>query len=187
MNKPLNIALAAVAAAMLLAACGKKESTTPSPTSSTSAPTSSASTSPAPGTTASAPGAESTPSSSATSPMAAASASPSGNAAAAAAGPGASASAPGAAATTTASAGGGEGTYNTTCVACHGAGVAGAPKFGDKADWGPRIAQGKQVLYTHAIQGFQGQKGVMPPKGGAANLSDDDVKAAVDYMVSKAG
>ena len=71
-------------------------------------------------------------------------------------------------------------------MACHGTGVAGAPKIGDKADWGPRVAQGKQVLYDHAIKGFTGQKGAMPPKGGATQLSDDEVKAAVDYMVSKA-
>ena len=70
-------------------------------------------------------------------------------------------------------------------MACHGAGVAGAPKIGDKADWGPRIAQGKDTLYTHATQGFTGKKGTMPPKGGAANLSDEEVKAAVDYMVAR--
>jgi cytochrome c5 len=186
-----GIALAGIAAATLaLAACGKGESPTSPPTPSTSPgtsattppPSSSASTSPAPGA------ASSSPSSSASAspaPTAAASASPSGNAAAAAAGPGASASAPGAA-VTTASAGGGEDTYNKTCMACHAAGVAGAPKIGDKADWGPRVAQGKQVLYDHAIKGFTGQKGAMPPKGGAAQLSDDEVKAAVDYMVSKA-
>ena len=71
-------------------------------------------------------------------------------------------------------------------MACHGAGVAGAPKLGDKADWGPRIAQGNDTLYQHAIQGFQGKKGVMPPKGGNTALPDDQVKAAVDYMVSQA-
>ena len=64
--------------------------------------------------------------------------------------------------------------------------VAGAPKVGDKAAWGPRIAQGKDTLYTHALQGFQGKKGVMPPKGGQAQLADADVKSAVDYMVSQA-
>lgn len=68
---------------------------------------------------------------------------------------------------------------------CHAAGVAGAPKPGDKADWGPRIAQGKDTLYKHAIEGFTGAKGMMPAKGGAANLSDADVKAAVDYMADK--
>lgn len=76
--------------------------------------------------------------------------------------------------------------YDSACQACHAAGVAGAPKLGDKADWGPRIAQGNAKLYEHALKGFQGKKGVMPPKGGFAHLADADVKAAVDYMVSKA-
>lgn len=76
--------------------------------------------------------------------------------------------------------------YDKTCVACHLAGVAGAPKFGDKAMWAPRIAQGMDTLYTHSIKGFQGKAGVMPPKGGNMALSDAEVKAAVDYMVSNA-
>jgi cytochrome c5 len=76
--------------------------------------------------------------------------------------------------------------YDSACQACHAAGVAGAPKLGDKADWGPRIAQGNAKLYEHSLKGFQGKKGVMPPKGGFAHLADADVKAAVDYMVSKA-
>lgn len=79
----------------------------------------------------------------------------------------------------------GEATYNTACAACHTAGVAGAPKLGDKANWGPRIAQGNAKLYEHSIKGFQGKKGFMPAKGGNASLADADVKAAVDYMVSK--
>jgi len=73
--------------------------------------------------------------------------------------------------------------YDTACFACHGAGIAGAPKLGDKAAWSARIGQGSSVLYEHAIKGFQGKAGVMPPKGGSA-LSDADVKAAVDYMVA---
>jgi len=73
--------------------------------------------------------------------------------------------------------------YDTACIACHDAGIAGAPKFGDKAAWSARIAQGSSVLYDHAIKGFQGKAGVMPPKGGSA-LPDADVKAAVDYMVA---
>jgi cytochrome c5 len=73
--------------------------------------------------------------------------------------------------------------YDTACFACHGAGIAGAPKFGDKAAWSARIGQGSPVLYEHAIKGFQGKAGVMPPKGGSA-LPDADVKAAVDYMVA---
>ncbi|MFL6624061.1 MAG: c-type cytochrome [Sulfurifustaceae bacterium] len=80
----------------------------------------------------------------------------------------------------------GKSIYDGTCVACHAAGVAGAPKFGDKAAWKPRIAQGKDTLYQHAIKGFQGKTGMMPPKGGNTALPDADVKAAVDYMVSKA-
>lgn len=80
----------------------------------------------------------------------------------------------------------GEDVYKQTCAACHAAGVAGAPKLGDSADWQPRIAQGKDVLYEHSIKGFSGKKGVMPPKGGNLSLSDDQVKAAVDYMVSQA-
>ena len=80
----------------------------------------------------------------------------------------------------------GKATYESTCVACHGAGIAGAPKFGDAAAWKDRIAQGKPKLYEHALKGFQGKAGVMPPKGGNTGLPDADVKAAVDYMVSKA-
>jgi cytochrome c5 len=75
--------------------------------------------------------------------------------------------------------------YDTTCVACHAAGVAGAPKLGDKAAWAPRIAQGADTLHTHAIKGFQGKAGMMPPKGGNMSVKDEDVKAAVDYMVSQ--
>lgn len=80
----------------------------------------------------------------------------------------------------------GQTVYSQTCAACHAAGIAGAPKLGDKADWGPRIAQGTDVLYTHALQGFTGKKGTMPPKGGNTTIADADVKAAVDYMVAQA-
>ncbi len=80
----------------------------------------------------------------------------------------------------------GKATFDKTCQVCHGAGVAGAPKVGDKADWGPRIAQGKDTLYAHALQGFTGKKGMMPPKGGNTTLADAEVKAAVDYMVAQA-
>ena len=69
--------------------------------------------------------------------------------------------------------------YNTVCAGCHGAGVMGAPKFGDKGAWGGRIGQGMATLNNHAINGFKG----MPARGGAASLSDDEVKAAVQYMV----
>ena len=75
--------------------------------------------------------------------------------------------------------------YNSTCALCHAAGVGGAPKPGDKADWGPRIAQGKETLYKHSIEGFTGAKGLMPPRGSGASLSDDEVKAAVDFMADQ--
>ena len=78
----------------------------------------------------------------------------------------------------------GKSVYGKTCSLCHAAGVAGAPKPGDKADWGPRIAQGNDVLYKHALEGFTGAKGMMPPRGAAPSLSDEEVKAAVDYMVA---
>lgn len=93
--------------------------------------------------------------------------------------------APTPAAQQTAAAGGGanagEALYKQTCVACHGAGVAGAPKFGDKAAWAPRVKQGIDTLVQHAIAG----KGAMPPRGGSS-ASDADVRAAVQYMVNAA-
>ena len=75
--------------------------------------------------------------------------------------------------------------YGNVCSMCHAAGVAGAPKPGDKADWGPRIAQGNDVLYKHALEGFTGKKGMMPARGGSTTLSDEEVKAAVDFMVAQ--
>lgn len=96
------------------------------------------------------------------------------------------AGAPPSAAVATADAGdSGAGVYNKTCSICHAAGVGGAPKPGDKADWGPRIGQGKDVLYKRAIEGFTGAKGMMPPRGGNPALKDDEIKAAVDFMVAK--
>jgi cytochrome c5 len=77
----------------------------------------------------------------------------------------------------------GKALYNSACIACHGAGIAGAPKVADKAAWAPRIQQGNAVLYEHAIKGYQGKAGVMPPKGGST-APDADVKAAVDFMVA---
>jgi len=71
--------------------------------------------------------------------------------------------------------------YQSVCVACHGSGVLGAPKLGDKAAWKPRLAQGLSTLDEHAIKGIRG----MPPKGANPSLSDGDVSAAVDYMVSQ--
>ncbi len=72
--------------------------------------------------------------------------------------------------------------YEGGCVVCHGAGIAGAPKFGDKAAWAPRIKTGMDTLYATAIKG----KGAMPPKGGNPALTDEQMKAAVDYMVAAA-
>lgn len=79
----------------------------------------------------------------------------------------------------------GEEVFKSTCVACHGTGLAGAPKFGDKALWAPRIAQGNDTLHKHAIEGYTGKTGVMPAKGGLTSVTDASIIAAVDYMVSK--
>jgi len=79
----------------------------------------------------------------------------------------------------------GESIYTSKCIACHGAGIAGAPKLGDKAAWDARIAKGNAVLSQHAIEGFKGTTGFMPPKGGHITLSDDEVSLAVQYMVSQ--
>lgn len=114
----------------------------------------------------------------ASAPQAAAPAAP----AAAPATPAPAAAAPAAAAAPQAAAGDvGKKVYDSTCQMCHAAGVAGAPKFGDKAAWAPRIAEGKAKMYDIALHG----KGAMPPKGTYAG-SDDDVKAAVDYMAAAA-
>jgi cytochrome c5 len=87
------------------------------------------------------------------------------------------------AATKTAAAGaGGKGVYDKVCTACHAAGIAGAPKFGDKAAWAARLKDGMPHVYEIALKG----KGAMPPKGGNPALSDAEVKAAVDYMVAAA-
>lgn len=104
-------------------------------------------------------------------------------AAPAAAAPAAGGAAPAPAATPAAAAAlDGKAVYEKVCAMCHGAGIAGAPKSGDKAAWGPRIAQGKTTLYTNAIKGIR----AMPAKGGNAALSDAEVKAAVDVLVGMA-
>ena len=94
------------------------------------------------------------------------------------------AAAPAAATAAVAAAGGGDGkgTYEKACSVCHASGVAGAPKFGDKAAWKPRIATGADALHNSALKG----KNAMPPKGGMADLPDGDVVAAVDYMMKTA-
>jgi len=76
--------------------------------------------------------------------------------------------------------------YNAACIACHGPGIGGAPLFGDAAAWTARIAQGRDTLKEHALQGYSGGAGYMPPKGGRADLSDAEIEAAVDYMVDEA-
>lgn len=73
-----------------------------------------------------------------------------------------------------------------SCAACHTAGIAGAPTLGVADVWADRIAKGIDTLYQNAINGYQGESGYMPPKGGNMALSDDAVKAAVDYMVEAA-
>jgi cytochrome c5 len=75
--------------------------------------------------------------------------------------------------------------YNSACVACHGSGAAGAPMMGDQDAWAPRIAKGMDVLNQHAIEGFQGETGFMPPKGGRTDLPDEAVIAGVEYMVEE--
>jgi len=72
--------------------------------------------------------------------------------------------------------------YKSVCHVCHDAGIAGAPKFGDKAAWAARTTAGMNVVYDRALKGYKG----MPPKGTCMTCSDDDIKAVVDYMVAKA-
>jgi len=77
----------------------------------------------------------------------------------------------------------GKAVYDKVCVACHSAGIAGAPKFGDAKDWAPRIKTGIDTLYQSALKG---KAPAMPAKGGATDMADEDIKAAVDYMVAAA-
>jgi cytochrome c5 len=76
--------------------------------------------------------------------------------------------------------------YEQVCSACHGLGIAGAPKAGDAAAWGPRIAKGKTVLYDHALHGFSGQAGTMPAKGNRLDIPDALIEQGVDHMISLA-
>ena len=75
--------------------------------------------------------------------------------------------------------------YNSACLSCHGAGIAGAPILGDAAAWAPRVAQGVDLLKEHAIDGYTGAVGFMPAKGGRVDLSDQEVADAVEYMVGE--
>lgn len=75
--------------------------------------------------------------------------------------------------------------YNAACLACHGPGIAGAPRTGEAGDWTARLDQGMDIIYRHAIEGYTGSAGYMPPKGGRTDLSDDEVIAAVDFMIAE--
>ena len=75
--------------------------------------------------------------------------------------------------------------YDTGCVACHGAGIAGAPRVGDSDAWADRIGAGLDNMIANAIDGFQGSQGMMPAKGGNPSLSDEEIEAAVEYMVAE--
>ncbi len=77
----------------------------------------------------------------------------------------------------------GKSVYDKACFICHTTGVTGAPKPGDADNWASRTAKGLDTLYSNAIKGFQGETGIMPPKGGNLLLSNEDVMAAVDYLV----
>ena len=79
----------------------------------------------------------------------------------------------------------GAATYEQACAACHATGIAGAPKVGDAGAWGPRIAQGKDTLYKHALEGYTGAAGLMPAKGGRVDLPDDLIRQAVDHIVAQ--
>ena len=196
--KKLTLAATALAVAAMLTGCGRNDdsattaSTSPEP--STSVPSSSDSS-----TTATAPSSSDstsmatapTPSETGSANMASApstglSTDSSGSMASSSSGTGTPATDAGAGnAAAMGAAGSGQTVYTSTCAMCHAAGITGAPKPGDKEDWKPRIAQGKDTLYKHAIGGFQGKKGMMPPKGGNTSIADADVKAAVDYMVDQ--
>ena len=75
--------------------------------------------------------------------------------------------------------------YESLCTACHGFGIAGAPVLGDAADWTSRLDKGIDQVYENAIRGFSGERGVMPPKGGFSHLTDQQIRAIVDYMVEQ--
>ncbi len=74
--------------------------------------------------------------------------------------------------------------YAQVCSSCHGLGLVGAPKAGDAAAWGPRIAKGKNVLYDHALHGFTGSAGTMPAKGNRPDIPDAIIEEGVDQLTS---
>ncbi len=76
--------------------------------------------------------------------------------------------------------------YNEICIACHvPPGIGGAPALGDGDAWAPRIAQGKDTLIDHALNGYSGSTGIMPRKGGRTDLSDEEIIAAIEYMLEQ--
>jgi cytochrome c5 len=79
----------------------------------------------------------------------------------------------------------GKSVYSQSCALCHDSGIGGAPVVGNAAEWSDRVAAGASTLYTHAIDGFQGQAGMMPPRGGFAQLSDTEVRQAVDFIMEQ--
>jgi cytochrome c5 len=78
----------------------------------------------------------------------------------------------------------GERVFKQVCKACHGTGAGGAPRLGNPDQWKSRVTQGNEQLYRQAITGFKGAHGIMPPRGGKPDLTDEEVRAAVDYMLS---
>jgi len=85
----------------------------------------------------------------------------------------------------TSSAADGKQVYDAGCMACHGTGIAGAPRVGDSDAWADRIGTGLENMVANAINGFQGSQGMMPAKGGNPSLSDEEIEAAVEYMVAE--
>jgi cytochrome c5 len=79
----------------------------------------------------------------------------------------------------------GQEVYVAVCASCHDSGVAGAPKIGDKTAWAARLSEGMGLLYLHSLKGYHGKAGVMPARGGRADLPVELVKQSVDYMVSR--
>ncbi|AOJ68816.1 MULTISPECIES: c-type cytochrome [Burkholderia] len=169
----LSIAAVGFALALGLSGCGKRDGGAPPAASSASiAPAASVTVDASAGASA---GAASAPSAAPAAPAPSSDPAPAANAAAAA--PTTAADAPNPA---------GEKVFKSVCFMCHQTGAAGAPIAGNKDDWAPRIAQGKPTLYKHALEGFTGGKGTMPPRGGNPSLKDNEVEAAVDFMVAKA-